>query len=179
MDRTQYVDLFIEEAREHLQALNDNLLELERDPGNANIIQAMFRSAHTIKGMAASMGFERMAHLTHEMEDRLDDIRSGRATLSEAFIDALFACVDALEGCLQAVMDEGSDASASVDEASRRLAAALQSTASAEAAAAGGPAVTKPVAAATPAAGEWDIQVRFAADCSMPAVRAYMVYQAL
>ncbi|WP_067930822.1 chemotaxis protein CheA [Alicyclobacillus kakegawensis] len=179
MDTSQYIDLFIEEAREHLQALSDNLLELERDPGNANLIQAMFRSAHTIKGMAASMGFERMAHLTHEMEDRLDDIRSGRAPLADAFIDALFACVDALEGCLQAIVEEGSDASASVEEASRKLAAALGSTTSAEIAATGELAAAKPADAAVSATGEWDIQVRFAADCSMPAVRAYMVYQAL
>ncbi len=66
MDMNQYLEMFIEESKEHLQAINENLLELEKEPKSLDIVNVVFRSAHTLKGMAATMGFENMAHLTHD-----------------------------------------------------------------------------------------------------------------
>jgi len=60
MDMSQYLDLFLEESREHVDNMNQNLLELERDPGNLSILNDIFRSAHTLKGMSSTMGFEEM-----------------------------------------------------------------------------------------------------------------------
>ncbi|MCL6632837.1 MAG: chemotaxis protein CheA [Alicyclobacillus herbarius] len=174
MDTSQYIQLFLEEAQEHLQSLADSLLELERDEQNTDIIQRMFRSAHTLKGMAASMGFEQMAHLTHEMEDGLDGVRSGRVAISGALIDALFACVDALEACVQAVMDEGTDTQVEIAGVSEQLAAALSAATSIES---GEIASTK--SAEQAAKSGLLVRVEFTKDCTMPAVRAFMVHQAL
>ncbi len=76
LDINQYIDVFVEEAKEHLQSLNDSLLALEKDITNYALINEIFRVAHTLKGMAGTMGFENMANLTHEMENVLEGIRS-------------------------------------------------------------------------------------------------------
>jgi two-component system chemotaxis sensor kinase CheA len=186
MDMNQYIDLFIDEAREHLQSISDSLLELERDPENLEVINTIFRSAHTIKGMAASMGFEQMAQLTHQMENGLDQVRAGAMGLNEAAIDALFACADALEAQLQAIVEQGSEASVDVSTTVSRLTAAFGSEAAEVMAAADKEEATDkgegslnksaPSSADRP---EYRVLVRFHETCAMPAVRAYMVYQAL
>lgn len=88
--------LFMEEAAEHLHTLSDGLLRLERDASDPQLIQAMFRAAHTLKGSSATIGHERMARLTHAMESALDAIRKGALSVSPALIDTLLAGVDAL-----------------------------------------------------------------------------------
>ncbi len=72
----EYLDVFLDESQEHLQAINDNLLRLEQAPNDLSIVGEVFRSAHTLKGMVATMGFEDLAHLTHNMENVLDLIRN-------------------------------------------------------------------------------------------------------
>ncbi|MDI3257246.1 MAG: chemotaxis protein CheA [Kyrpidia sp.] len=108
MENNQYLDMFIEETKEHLQQLNEQLLVLERDPADHDAIHAVFRSAHTIKGMAATMGFEPMVWVTHDMENVLDAIRNGRARITPDHMDVLFKAVDLLEAQLAAV-EEGAD----------------------------------------------------------------------
>ena len=71
MGMSQYLEVFIDECREHIQALNENLLQLENEPENLSIVNEIFRSAHTLKGMSATMGYEDMANLTHQMENVL------------------------------------------------------------------------------------------------------------
>lgn len=90
MDMNQYLDMFIEESKEHLQAINDNLLIFEKEPENLNIINDIFRSAHTLKGMAATMGFEDLASLTHEMENVLDQLRNKKLSANNEIIDVIF-----------------------------------------------------------------------------------------
>jgi two-component system, chemotaxis family, sensor kinase CheA len=109
MDMNQYLSMFIDESREHLQSLNDQLLILEQSPDSIETIQVIFRSAHTLKGMAATMGFENMAHLTHEMENALDLMRNGKLTVTTEVMDVLFHCVDLLEAQLTAIIEQGSD----------------------------------------------------------------------
>jgi len=78
MELNQYMGMFLEESREHLQTLNSCLLSLENDPRNLSVLDEIFRSAHTIKGMSATMGFTAIAELTHEMENVLDLLRKGQ-----------------------------------------------------------------------------------------------------
>lgn len=97
LDINQYLDIFVEEGREHLQNMNDILLELEKDTENQELVNELFRIAHTIKGMAGTMGFNNMANLTHEMEDVLQAIRSSEIKATTEVIDILFECFDALD----------------------------------------------------------------------------------
>ena len=97
MDTNQYLEMFIEESKEHLQACNEHLLELEKDPANIAIVNEVFRSAHTLKGMSATMGYEDIANLTHKMENVLDEIRNSRLHVTPELLDVVFIAVDQLE----------------------------------------------------------------------------------
>ncbi len=109
MDMSQYLDIFVEESREHLQNLNTSLLELEKDPNNPSVIHEIFRVAHTLKGMAGTMGFNHMATLTHDMEDVLDGLRNNRINVSSEVVDVLFQCLDALEGYVTEIVSSGQE----------------------------------------------------------------------
>ncbi|MCE5284766.1 MAG: chemotaxis protein CheA [Pelosinus sp.] len=103
MDLNQYMGMFLEESREHLQALNRCILDLESDPGNLSVLDEIFRSAHTIKGMSATMGFTAVAELTHEMENILDLLRKGTLQATPDIIDTIFKCVDTLEQLIESI----------------------------------------------------------------------------
>ncbi len=92
MDMNQYIDIFIDEAKEHLIKLNELILELEKQPDNIEHINEIFRSAHTLKGSSATMGYENMATLTHEMENLLDLIRNNTISVSSEIIEIIFNC---------------------------------------------------------------------------------------
>src|SRR3954471_7242844 len=89
--------MFIEESKEHLQSCNENLLELEKNPEDIAIVNEVFRSAHTLKGMSATMGYEDIANLTHKMENVLDEIRNNRLHVTADLLDVVFTAVDQLE----------------------------------------------------------------------------------
>jgi two-component system chemotaxis sensor kinase CheA len=94
MDTGQYLNIFIEETKEHLQDLNKYLLELEKSPDNIGALNEIFRLAHTLKGMSGTMGFNGMAGLTHNMENVLDALRNKEVSVSTKLIDLLFfACL--------------------------------------------------------------------------------------
>ncbi len=97
MEREKYLSLFVDESKENLQSLNDYLLELEKGTGNLNLLNDVFRVAHTLKGMSSTMGFHEMAELTHEMESLLDLLRNAQLTINAEIIDVLFLCLDKLE----------------------------------------------------------------------------------
>ena len=101
MDRSRYADLFLTESREHLSAITQSLLELERTSGGAASVSALFRSVHTIKGMSATMGYTSVAELSHELEALLDRIRAGIQVVSGEIVDLLFASTDALEKAIE------------------------------------------------------------------------------
>jgi two-component system, chemotaxis family, sensor kinase CheA len=105
MNTDQYIEVFLDESREHLQAINDNLLKLEKQPTEIEIVQEIFRSAHTLKGMSATMGFEDIASLTHQMENVLDKIRHHELTVTTEVIDLTFAAVEALEEMVQSISE--------------------------------------------------------------------------
>ncbi|WP_141603442.1 chemotaxis protein CheA [Terrilactibacillus laevilacticus] len=109
MDTNQYLVLFIDEGREHLQNLNDKMLVLENDPNDLSVVNEIFRSAHTLKGMSASMGFEDMANLTHKMENVLDALRHKQIEVTSDMMDALFESIDHLEAMLDQIIQGQSD----------------------------------------------------------------------
>ncbi|PAE16425.1 chemotaxis protein CheA [Virgibacillus sp. 7505] len=97
MEVDQYLGVFIEESKEHLQALNQHLLELEKQPEDIGVVNEIFRSAHTLKGMSATMGYQDLANLTHQMENVLDAIRNHQIKINPEILDVVFEAVDSLE----------------------------------------------------------------------------------
>ena len=97
METNQYMDMFLDESHEHLQSLNDGLLGLEDNAEDLSILNEIFRNAHTLKGMSATMGYNKIAELTHEMEDVLDMLRKEQLAVTGDIIDTLFKCIDSLE----------------------------------------------------------------------------------
>ncbi len=109
MDMNQYLDMFIEESKEHLQFMNEHLLELEKNPDNKDLINEIFRIAHTLKGMSGTMGFSKIASLTHEMENLLDAVRSDKMVVCSELVDLLFSCFDALDEYINNIINNGSE----------------------------------------------------------------------
>ncbi len=106
MDVSQYKELFVSEASEHLEALNQSMLELEKDPENPDMLTEIFRSAHTLKGMAATLGFDQLTELSHEMENVLDGLRAGDLTVTPASLDLLFNSLDTLGELVKAIAED-------------------------------------------------------------------------
>lgn len=111
MDVSQYLEIFIEETKEHLQDLSQNLMVLEEEPENPEVINEIFRAAHSLKGMAGTMGFKRMQHLTHIMENALSEIRNGKMMVTGELVDILFKCLDALEEYLESITNTTNEGS--------------------------------------------------------------------
>jgi two-component system, chemotaxis family, sensor kinase CheA len=193
VDTSEYLGLFLDESRESLQALNASLLDLERDPADADALAVIFRVAHSLKGMSATMGFEAMARLTHRMETVLASLRDGEAAVTPAISDALFACLDTLQEMVDRIAaGDGGEADASA------LLGRLDAIAGGTAA----PAVARAQTAATLAPqvadetlSDYDrvlvadahehgmvvmrVGVTFDEGCQLRAARAFMVAQAL
>lgn len=120
MEMNQYLEIFIEESKEHLQSCNEHLLELEKNPENLTIVNEIFRSAHTLKGMSATMGYEDLASLTHQMENVLDGIRNMKIKVSAELLDVVFQAVDDLEAMVHSIA-EGGDGKRDVKEVVNKL----------------------------------------------------------
>lgn len=196
MEMNQYLSIFIDEAGEHLQSLNENMLRLEQSPEDIAIVQVIFRSAHTLKGMSATMGFEDLASLTHDMENVLDLVRNEKLKMNEVIFDAMFQCLDALEGMVQDVVGGGTG-KADVSGLVERLKAIVRGDAGG--AAKGSPGQTaagdKPIVATEMLLDQYQmsvlqqsvdsglltfhLEVFIRDDCVLKAVRAYMVFDLL
>lgn len=112
MDVSQYLEIFLDETKEHLQNLNTRILELEADPEGTDTVNEIFRAAHSLKGMAGTMGYKRMQTLTHDMENVFSEVRNGNIKVQPEMIDVLFQCLDALEEYtdnIQSTADEGTN----------------------------------------------------------------------
>ncbi|MDR1440633.1 MAG: chemotaxis protein CheA, partial [Clostridiales bacterium] len=127
MDISRYYPVFVDEATEHIQAMNSSLLELERNPGSQSAMGELFRSAHTLKGSSSTMGFRKIASLTHQMEDVLHAARASAGPLPDGMADLLLACTDAIESMLDSVIEtsqEGDADYSALSDGLRRAAAA-------------------------------------------------------
>ncbi|MCR5468422.1 MAG: chemotaxis protein CheA [Lachnospiraceae bacterium] len=109
MDVSQYLEIFIDETSEHLQNLSDCIMTLEKEPENKDTINEIFRAAHSLKGMAGTMGYKRMQHLTHDMEDVFQEVRADKIKVNSKMIDILFECLDALDKYLEEVKSTQSE----------------------------------------------------------------------
>lgn len=97
MDTSQYLETFVKETREHLQNFHECIVALEKEPGNKSTVSELFRTTHSLKGMAGTMGFLRMQHLAGSIEDVCQNVRAGSMKVTGRMIDALFEGLDALE----------------------------------------------------------------------------------
>lgn len=195
MDLNQYLEVFIEESKEHLQLCNEQLLKLEKQPEDLAIVGEIFRAAHTLKGMAATMGFEDLAGLTHQMENVLDEIRNNKLAVTPSVLDVVFSAVDDLEAMVFSIADGGDgkrDVSNVINQLKGIIAGKMESQLQ-TAVTLEGYASTKPATDGEYDEFEWtviaqsqeqgftvfkmDIQLR--EDCLLKAARAFMVFETL
>lgn len=204
MDVSQYLEIFIDETSEHIQSLSDNIMALESDPENKDVVNEIFRAAHSLKGMAGTMGFKRMQHMTHDMENVFQEVRNDAIKVDSDMIDLLFQCLDAIEGYL-AIIKETSDEGTNDNEAIiQKLNGFLQSAESAPAAN-DTAAAAEPQAKASESVGEkkfldlelngkdkkklqdefvagkqlYGMTVYICKDCLLKAARAFLVFKAV
>ncbi|WP_430790596.1 chemotaxis protein CheW [Virgibacillus flavescens] len=186
MDTNQYIEVFLDESREHLQAVNDNLLKLEKQPKDLKIVDEIFRSAHTLKGMSATMGFEDIASLTHQMENVLDQIRNSKLNVSAAVIDVTFEAIESLEEMVSDV-SEGGKGKKNVSHIVKQLEQIENGTSVTV------PAEKTEAAVSTIELDEYqntvvsqaieqgyqafEVKVRLTEDCMLKAARVYMVFE--
>jgi two-component system chemotaxis sensor kinase CheA len=100
-ESSEYKDMFIEESREHLSIINQALLDFEKDPKNKDAMNKIFRAAHTIKGMSATMNYDKIQKLSHRTEDTLDLIRNNKLEVNSDIIDLIFKCFDGIEEMIE------------------------------------------------------------------------------
>lgn len=121
MDMSQYLEIFIDESKEHLQLLNQSLLSLEQNPQDRSVLDEIFRVAHTLKGMSGTMGFSKMAKLTHDMENVLHAIRNDELNINSELLDLLFKCLDALENYTESIVNTGNEGESTYNELTDNL----------------------------------------------------------
>jgi two-component system, chemotaxis family, sensor kinase CheA len=182
MDTSEYMPMFLAETREHLEQLNLAIVKLEEDPADRPTVEEIFRIAHSLKGMSATMGFANIAELTHHMEDVFELLRQRTSGLPSEAIDTVFACLDALSAAAESIEADGQESLDPAPLVSRLRSLVRPRTAEQEVARSGG--VDEPSRAAVEAARRAGARVLFvrvalAKDVMMPAVRAHMVLAAL
>lgn len=197
MDTNQYMDMFLDESREHLQSLNDGLLSLESNPEEIDVLNEIFRNAHTLKGMSATMGYTKTAELTHDMENLLDMLRKKQLKVNGDIVDVLFKCVDSLTEMIENIGNGESEDLVDVSGLIASVNAIAKGEASPTAAADSRP--EAPAASAAPSKGiqlsdtdkdiikaakdggmlAFSIHVELASSCLLKSARSYMVMNAL
>src|SRR3712207_9175298 len=110
METSEYLPMFLAEGREHLQELNLAIVRIEEQPDDRETVDEIFRVAHSMKGMSATMGFAGMAALTHEMEDVFELLRQRAGGLGREAVDVLLECLDALSAATDAIEATGAEA---------------------------------------------------------------------
>lgn len=202
MDVSQYLEIFLDETNEHLQSLNTQILALEQDPENMDTINEIFRAAHSLKGMAGTMGYKRMQALTHDMENVFSEVRNGNIKVNADMIDVLFQCLDALEE-YNTTIRESSDEGTNDNSALIKRLNDIMNGGAGEAAAAGesAPAVKAPEASAAGGGFQsiklnenqqtvlseaikegknvYGLTVKVQESCILKAARAFLVFKAV
>lgn len=190
MDMNQYLEIFIEESQEHLQGLNQSLLGLETNPKDMKILNEIFRVAHTLKGMAGTMGYTGITNLTHQMENVLDAIRNGKVEVNTAIVDILFECLDYLDNSISTIANTGQESGNKADSIIASLNGVLLKKPAAEAQQAEAASdkqddlmklnqydeniVRKAIQQGM---GAYKIRVMLAKDCMLKSARAFIVFQ--
>ena len=154
MDVSQYLDIFLDESKEHLQSLSDQLMILEQEPDNMDTINEIFRAAHSLKGMAGTMGYKRMQTLTHDMENVFSEVRSGNLKVDDHMVDILFQSLDALEEYTENIQNTTEEGTNENEHLIRALNAILNGEK-------GGAAAAAPVAETTKEAAESTVESKW------------------
>ncbi len=182
MDPSQYLPLFLAESREHLQELNLAVVRIEEQPEDGATVDEIFRIAHSLKGMSATMGFAGMAALTHQMEDVFELLRQRSGGLARETVDVLLECLDALEGAIDAIEADGAENLEPAALIDRLKGLVRDRTTDQQVARHGGAAAAPVPAAVVEAVGTGHAmlhaRVTLEDETLMPAVRAYMVIAA-
>jgi two-component system chemotaxis sensor kinase CheA len=176
MDVSEYLPMFLAEAREHLQGLNLAVVRVEEDPGERETVDEIFRAAHSLKGMSATMGFAGVAALTHEMENVFELLRRRKSGLEREAIDVLLECLDALEAAVDAIDADGAEKLDPAPLVARLQRLVRDRDADDEEEPEAPSADAGPLAADGPVVV---VHATLAEDAVMPAVRAYQVLAAL
>ena len=178
MDPSQYADLFLTESREHVSAINQWLLQLERAgaAGSAEPVSAIFRAVHTVKGVSATMGYNAVAELSHELETLLDRVRRGELAVNPELMDLLFRCADVLESAIEGAV---AGRTVSTDDVMRRLRAFGEVRASVATAVTTDAAEPNEWTAPLPVGSGMLVRVRLQPETPLKGVRAFLVVQAL
>jgi two-component system, chemotaxis family, sensor kinase CheA len=180
---TRYLELFRSESREHIAAINESLLALERDPSARDAVESIFRAVHTIKGMAATVGSEASAAVAHEFEAVLDRIRAGRAPVGARVLDVMFRAVDALESTLDDEPDQVSSPPVVAELRALGVVSRVFTGAGPSHGNGGHPPPDRSASAPPPAAAEAavsaaagavEVRIRTEADAALPGVRAFL-----
>ncbi len=190
-DMSQYLSVFLDEAEEQLQLMNEGFIQLERDGADGELLNRIFRAAHTLKGASASMGFNKMAELTHEMENILDRVRQGEVNVGQDLTDTLLECLDTLEA-LKAEITSGEDRGVQIADLVDKLKKSLESEAADEkpetitndnekAAGSNYTETEQNLIRSAEISGfnVYSIKVELVSDCQMKSVRAYLVFNNL
>jgi two-component system, chemotaxis family, sensor kinase CheA len=178
MDTAQYLPMFMAEAREHLQELNLAVVRIEETPDDRETVDEIFRIAHSLKGMSATMGFERMASLTHHMEDVFELFKQRRGGLDRDAIDVLLECLDALEAAVDSIEADGTE-HLDPTALNERLQSLVRAPEPEAEPAAGVDAAQLAAAASATGTRVVHVTVTLSEETLMPSVRAYMVLAAL
>ena len=202
MDVSQYLEIFLDETNEHLQNLNTQILILEQEPDNMDTINEIFRAAHSLKGMAGTMGYKRMQNLTHGMENVFSEVRNGNITVKANMIDILFQCLDALEEYNTNIRESADEGTNDNEPLIKQLNAILKGGSDAEPEKTAAPAA-KPEAAAETGSQKWQemklgeseqtviaealhqgkkaygMTVKVQEACILKAARAFLVFKAV
>ncbi len=202
MDVSQYLEIFLDETNEHLQNLNTQILILEQEPDNMDTINEIFRAAHSLKGMAGTMGYKRMQNLTHDMENVFSEVRNGNITVKANMIDILFQCLDALEEYNTNIRESADEGTNDNEPLIKQLNAILKGGSDAEPEKTAVP-VAKPEAAAETGSQKWQemklgeseqtviaealhqgkkaygMTVKVQEACILKAARAFLVFKAV
>lgn len=201
MDVNQYLEIFLDETKEHLQNLNTQILELESDPEGEDTVNEIFRAAHSLKGMAGTMGYKRMQNLTHDMENVFSEVRNGNVKVQPKLIDVLFQCLDALEEYTDNIQNNADEGTNENEALIRQLNDILKGEGGAAPAAAAAP---ETAASSEPAGGEkwkditlddsqisvikeaqnqgkkvYGLNVVVQENCILKAARAFLVFKAV
>ncbi|GAA0461399.1 chemotaxis protein CheA [Alkalibacillus silvisoli] len=191
MDSNQYLDVFIDESNENLQVVNDQLLNLEKDPTNLSLVDEIFRAAHTLKGMAATMGFEDLSDLTHKMENLLDAIRHEKLSATSNVLDVLLDSVEYLENMISDISEGGTGKSdvteivaqlkaiESGEDLSKAQEATLEQHTSTETIEIDQFEQTVLQQAKSDGQNVFHVQVHLSLDCMLKVARVYMVFEVL
>ena len=182
MDTSEYMPMFLAEAREHLQELNLAVVQLEENAHDRETVDQIFRIAHSLKGMSATMGFAQVAKLTHEMEDVFELLRQRSDGLGVDAVDTVLACLDALSDSVESIETDGEEHLDPEPLIARLRHLVRTRTPAQEVDRHGGAVIPDPGSVATARAGGavlMHVSVMLTDEVMMPAVRAHMVFAAL